>query len=389
MNILYYTWNEITKDDIVEQIGKEWGPVDIVDFPLKSYTKDPEFVVEMENALQQKAYDCIFTINYIPLISKISYRNQITYISWVFDSPSVAMYSEMIFNPYNYIFHFDSSEVEKFRKKGVRNIWHMPLAVNLDRIDRLITSVPEPDGKLINSEVEFMGTLYTDNFNYWDKINGMPDYDNGFVNGLIDMQLRVMGYDLIEETIPEQVMQDMLKHVTFTLDEEMFITEQEMLLFMIRKKATVVERAELLDMLSRHFKTTLYSQSDSSKLPSVDNRGYLGYSNEMPVMFYHSAINLNITLRNIKSGISLRAMDIMGAGGFLLSNYQPELVQYFKEGEEMAVYYDRNDLLYKVQYYLEHEEERKRIAENGRKRIEKDFTYSVQLGKMFKIVFPQ
>ena len=38
-------------------------------------------------------------------------------------------------------------------------------------------------------------------------------------------------------------------------------------------------------------------------------------------MFANSKVNLNITLRNIKTGIPLRALDIMGAGGFLLTNY--------------------------------------------------------------------
>ena len=45
----------------------------------------------------------------------------------------------------------------------------------------------------------------------------------------------------------------------------------------------------------------------------------------MPYVFRNSRINLNITLRSIKSGIPLRCMDIYGAGGFLLSNYQTDL----------------------------------------------------------------
>lgn len=58
------------------------------------------------------------------------------------------------------------------------------------------------------------------------------------------------------------------------------------------------------------------------------NKGPIDYYNEMPYVFNNSRINLNITLRSIKSGIPLRAMDICGAGGFLLSNYQADFYDF-------------------------------------------------------------
>ena len=60
-------------------------------------------------------------------------------------------------------------------------------------------------------------------------------------------------------------------------------------------------------------------------LPHVKNRGIADSERVMPKIFKCSKINLNMTLRSIKSGIPQRAFDIMGCGGFLMSNYQPEL----------------------------------------------------------------
>ena len=57
----------------------------------------------------------------------------------------------------------------------------------------------------------------------------------------------------------------------------------------------------------------------------------------MPLIFRESKINLNITLRSITSGMPLRALDIMGAGGFLLSNYQQELAENYIDGEELVL----------------------------------------------------
>ena len=66
-------------------------------------------------------------------------------------------------------------------------------------------------------------------------------------------------------------------------------------------------------------------KNPTPELPNVINMGSVDYYDMMPYVFKCSDINLNITLRSIKTGIPLRAMDIMGAGGFLMSNYQVDL----------------------------------------------------------------
>lgn len=88
----------------------------------------------------------------------------------------------------------------------------------------------------------------------------------------------------------------------------------------------------------------------------------------MPVMFANSRINLNITL-NIKTAIPLRALDIMGAGGFLLTNYCPELSEYMVDGTEFVSYSLMQGIAWKKRYIMvQHEELRKRIADSGRKK---------------------
>ena len=78
---------------------------------------------------------------------------------------------------------------------------------------------------------------------------------------------------------------------------------------------------------------------------------------------------------NIKSGIPLRIWDVLGCGGFLLTNYQAEIPYYFKEGEDLVCFDGLEDLCEKVGYYLEHEEERKRIAWNGYHKVREKHSY--------------
>ena len=126
------------------------------------------------------------------------------------------------------------------------------------------------------------------------------------------------------------------------------------------------------------------SQSDTSELPRIRPHSYINYDTQMPDMFYQSKVNINITLRSIQSGISLRCMDILGAGGFLLSNYQPELAEYFEDGKEVVMYHSRADLVEKVQYYLEHDAERMQIAANGQKKVFEQFSYEKAWEQMFQ-----
>lgn len=95
----------------------------------------------------------------------------------------------------------------------------------------------------------------------------------------------------------------------------------------------------------------------------------------MPKVFRMSKINLNFTIPNIKSGIPLRIWDVLGCGGFLLTNYQAEIPYYFKEGEDLVCFDSLEDLCEKVGYYLEHEEERKRIAWNGYRKVREKHSY--------------
>lgn len=74
------------------------------------------------------------------------------------------------------------------------------------------------------------------------------------------------------------------------------------------------------------------------------------------------------------SRIPLRVYDILGAGGFCLTNYQEDIVQLFKAGEELVVFTNKDDMFNKVEYYLSHEKERLEIALNGREAVKK-FSY--------------
>lgn len=98
-------------------------------------------------------------------------------------------------------------------------------------------------------------------------------------------------------------------------------------------KLANIERVSTLNRLSKTLRghnTALYTDTIDSKLEGVDYRGAVAYMTHMPLVFNNSRINLNMTIRNIRTGIPLRVWDILGAGGFLLTNFQVELPDYLK-----------------------------------------------------------
>jgi spore maturation protein CgeB len=86
-----------------------------------------------------------------------------------------------------------------------------------------------------------------------------------------------------------------------------------------------------------------------------------------------SRINLAL-LSEVRPGassgdlITSRTFNIPGIGGFMLHERTGEVGTYFEEGKECAMFADADELVAQIAYYLEHDDERRRIAEAGHRR---------------------
>ena len=157
--------------------------------------------------------------------------------------------------------------------------------------------------------------------------------------------------------------------------------------YFIARKMANMERTSILSRLSDNFSVNVYTPNATPELPKIHNRGPVDYYNHMPYILNHSKINLNITLRSIKSGIPLRGIDIMGAGGFLMSNFQADFYDYFTPGEDCVLFESEDDLVKKCSYYLSHDNERRQIALNGFEKVNEYHTYEKRLGEIFELIF--
>lgn len=384
MHILMYRWKAYNYRDIEQTFLLLGHTVDNIEQELGSYDVSPEFERVIEEKIRGTHYDMVFTVNYFPLISNVCERTGVNYVSWTCDNPLISMYHESVFHDCNYIFTFDKTNYLEFRGMGVKHIWYLPLAVDTERMDALL-GAPEEAGRRnatqdsemrkYRGDVAFVGSLYERNS--YDKIkNRLPEYLRGYFDAVMEAQLNISGANIVEPMLTTNILEQLQEYFQLEKSEGSFsdlglIFQTTVLGFKIAE----IERRRALIELSKHYKVNVYSNSDVSDLLRIQYCGSVDYWSEMPKVFRMSKINLNFTIPNIKSGIPLRIWDVLGCGGFLLTNYQAEIPYYFKEGEDLVCFDSLEDLCEKVGYYLEHEEERKRIAWNGYRKVREKHSY--------------
>lgn len=105
----------------------------------------------------------------------------------------------------------------------------------------------------------------------------------------------------------------------------------------------------------------------------------------LPKIFKCSKINLDIIHKSIQSAITVRTYDAMGLGGFVISNWQIEIPDYFTIDRDIVVYESIPDLLNKIDYYLTHDDERMQIAKNGQEKVLANHTYNIRVQEMLRL----
>jgi spore maturation protein CgeB len=310
----------------------------------------------------------------------------------VYDSPLHIRDLSSLKNSCNRIFFFDRGQVEEHKKDGV-NAMHLPLAVDtevfyINASGREKAEEHKKNGvntrhlwrEEYRTDVSLVGKLYQTEYAYFTA--PLQEYVKGYLEGIVNSQGKIYGGYLIPELISDELLARMNEDYAKAASDGFQMGRRE-LEFMLACETTGRERYTALALLSSHFPVDLYSTDEDKRLEKVRFRGYADYYSQMPLVFSQSRVNLNISLKTIRTGIPLRVIDVLGCGGFVLSNYQEELFEYFQVGEELVVYENIEDLFYKTKYYLEHEEERRQIAQAGLARVKRDFTFRDRIDRMF------
>lgn len=383
MKILNIAWEAFGLEDMKEAFLAEGHSV--TDFPFskkENAVDNPEIEKRFRLALHEEVPDIVFSFDYYPVFSKVCQSEDIRYVAWVYDNPQILLYSDTVSNPCNKIFVFDKGECMRFRSRGIKTVHYLPLAVNVERLDHML------QGELpYQYDISFVGSFYVEEISYFDQMEALlSPYTKGYLDALIAAQRKIQGYNFIEETLGP-VIEDLYRVLPIHMGQENRATREYFYAhYVIDRKITSIDRIDLISSIAKKHTVDLFTLVKGFKMSNVRNHGAVDPYAGAPLVYGQSKIDLNITLRSIERGIPLRAFDIMGAGGFLLSNYQADLLEMFVPGEEFVYYEDKEDLLRKVDYYLIHEDEREAIAKNGHDRVAAGHTFRHRVREMVEII---
>ena len=322
--------------------------------------------------------DCVFTVNIWPMVARVCHDVRVPYLAWSYDSPQNLPTNQDLDYDTNFLFIFDRAEAELYHKEGIEQVYHLPLAADINRWDKV-----KPTDK--SYDVSLLGTLYESTLPA--LLSGMDEYHSGYVSGLVEAQKKVYGYFLVDDLLTDEFMASLNKLFREKNPKMEEDVSKKQMAYSIGSYLTYIERLSLLRLLGSRCDMHLFSSKikDETKplLKDITIHDWVKYDTGMPQVFKDSKINLNPSLRIIRSGISLRCMDILGCGGFLLSSYQPELAEYFVPDEEVVLYDSIEDAVAKTMFYLEHDDIREAIAHNGYEKVKAEFNYQKQLQRMF------
>ncbi len=386
--ILFLEWKSFGNEHIIKAF--ETKGYEIVKLPFPRETEDVrsgrELTEKLTMSILKEKPSFVFSFNYFPVAAIACKACKTKYVSWIYDSPYILMYSETIKYDTNRVFVFDRLECEKFNALGIRHVYYLPMAAATDYYDNIVLS--DADKVHYGSDVTFIGSMYSETSQHMFRhLENLDDYTKGYLFGLMEAQKELYGIDILESGLKPDIVKAILKVCPVTEHGDGFETVQWVLAnYFLARKITAMERREILSDLSEKYRVKLFTPEPTPWLPKVHNMGKVDYYLQAPYAIKGAKINLNISLRSIHSGMPLRALDILGCKGFLLTNYQADFMEYFEPGKDFVYYENQNDISDIVAYYLEHEEQREEIAENGYRKVKEYLSYQKQISALLDCI---
>lgn len=462
MHILFFQWFAFMQKGIENALKKMNVSYDVFYYDMKDWDNDEVLVKKLTDYLNNSStgYDCIFSVNFIPMISDVcdrlrheksgieesglnevdgmkkcedgtgnvsalsekdvskcmegskdgtvsvaslsekdvskciesgknsaKWKKQLKYISWVYDCPVNIRRTDTLKNECNTIYFFDRIQAEGYKKQGVIGARHMPLAVDTDVFEETIRMYNDGNisgdglgkklsGSSYDCDVALVGKLYKSDYQYISRYQ--DDYTRGYLEGIVATQEKLYGGYVIDDCVNASIIQRINENFAKASGGKYSVIKPEVT-YAMATEVTGRERYKILALLQNRCRVNLYSTEGDGRLKGINHCGPVDYYKQMPSAFHNAKINLNISLKVIQSGIPLRVFDVLGCGGFLITNYQHEIAECFENGRELVIYEDIPDLIAKVNYYLTHENERLRIARNGYEKVKSEYTFEKRM----------
>lgn len=325
--------------------------------------------------------DYVFTINFNRYISEVCELLKVPYLSWVIDTPCYPIYDKAIDNPHSYTFIYDAAVALKLRNSGIRQVYHLPVAANVDRINpvRVLAGDALPP-----TDISFVANLTRTEYRTL-ILPKLGELGRTQCSHLIDSLDHPGGFAQLPEQIDAQLIQSIIEESGYPLAGDLHLTTADKLAYILGREHSWQERIAFVRLLEEHFAVSVYGNAEWRD-HITGYRGEADHFTLMPEVFRQSKINLNLTRSFVEEGLPMRVFDVLSCGGFLLTNDKPDLHRLFTDGKDLVIFRDTQDLLEICRYYLEHDDERQAIARQGQATLTEHHTVEQRMIDLFTTV---
>ena len=383
MKILY-VYGLSTEKNIVQTLRKL--QCDVMEYPEVQDTSnmDEETINAMVAYVKEHGITHLMSIHLIYNVAVAAYWAGIKYISVIWDAPYLKAYTVMGTLDNIWYSAFDKLDAERMRQGGCPHVMYQPLSVNRENIlawkKRFLAK------RRYIHDISLIANLYEDNA-YDRCLDLLPENMQAYFRSIFEeAAFKWDGVNRVYGKTGQEILEYMkLVSPTLKINNPYNVEDVRYFeaMYLIRKLANI-ERVCVLNLLAEDHDVYLYTYSevDETLMPKVHRRPPVQVGEATSFIYAGTKINLNIALKGIEGGTTQRIMDIMGAGGFVLTNYCEETAELFEEDKEIVMFRTPEELIQKVDYYLEHEEEREQIARAGHEKAMNDYTYEKKIKRL-------
>ncbi len=344
-----------------------------------------EFIEQIIKTILEFKPDFLFTINHLGLdregvLAGFLEKIEMPFASWYVDNPNliIKQYNKNV-TPYCTLFLWDKNNISDMKKLNFEHTFYLPLGVD-ERRFRPICEQANPFAP-ITPEVSFVGNSMAQKVRECLKKTG--------VNGSLAALFHNIAIKYMES--PDRHIDNIIKRTFPHLHHEFSGLKNPAKSNYEAAVSWEATRVYRLDRILRLLEFHPVIAGDQYWAELIDSKYFryhreLTYYDELPFFYNASTINFNATSRQMKGAVNQRVFDVPACNKFLLTDYQDQLEDLFKIGEEIICYHDPAEIPDLVGYYLNHPSDRICIAKNGYKRVLRDHTYVSRVGEMIDIM---
>lgn len=340
-------------------------------------SRKAEDSAELVRVIEECSPDFVFTLQYYDMVSEQCYRKGIFYVSYMIDF-CMEMYTWGVIRRNNIIFAADYLWTEELKRRGAEHVWYLPAAACVERLDR-VTSLEE------ERKICFAGSWEpVDEEGPFGGHSRLGEVLRGYLEGICNAQRIINGFDIFQSMLPDNLVQKLYEIYPEEVPAGMNMDRKTWYIY--KYFYPFVNHWGRYLLIRRCPGCEWFVKEETEFCDNVVMKNCVDYYEEFPRLVKSSRINLNITNRRMVSGIPQRVFDIMGCGGCLLTDYQPELFWFFEPGKDFAYFENMDEFYYIMMKYWNDKGLREEMKEHACEAVRKAHTYHHRVENMREIL---